>query len=64
MDQVQSTEGLFHRVEEISKPCVELALDGIGTEFGEQGRMPDCIKSTRYVQRDGSDLIDLIELGE
>ena len=28
-------------VEEISKPFVELALDTIGREFGEQGRMPD-----------------------
>ena len=38
------------RVEEVSKPFVELAMDAIGREFGEQGRMPDCIKSTRYVQ--------------
>ena len=28
---------LATRVEEISKPCVELALDAIGGEFGEQG---------------------------
>ena len=40
-------------VEEVRKPCVELTLDDIGREFGEQGRMPDCIKSPRHVQRDG-----------
>ena len=49
------------RVEEVSKPCVEFALDAIGREFGEQGGMPDCIKSTRYVYRDGPDLISAIE---
>ena len=30
-------------VEEVSKPCVKLALDAIGKEFLELGRMPDCI---------------------
>ena len=45
------------RVEEVSQPCVELALDAIGREFGEQGGMPDCIKRTKYVQRDCPDLV-------
>ena len=31
------------RVEELSKPCVELALDAIGRVFGEKGRLPDCL---------------------
>ena len=52
---------LAMRVEEVSKPCVEFTLDSIGREFGEQGRMPDCIKSTRYVWRDGPDLMSDIE---
>ena len=38
-----------------------MALDFIGTEFGEQGRVPDRIESTRYVQGDGSDLMSGIE---
>ena len=46
---------------EVSTPCVELALDTTGREFAEQGRMPDCVKSTRYVQRDGPDLMSDIE---
>ena len=45
------------RVEEDSNLRVELALDGIGRTYGEQVRMPDCIKSTRYVQRDCPDLM-------
>ena len=49
------------RVEEVSNPRVELALDPIGRQFGEQGRMPDCNKSSRYVQRDIPDLISDIE---
>ena len=44
-----------------SKPCVELALDAMGRQFGEQGRMPDCNKSMRYVQRDDPDLMTDIE---
>ena len=52
---------LASRVEEISKPCVELALDAIGREFGEQGGMPKCIESSRYVQRDGPNLVSDIE---
>ena len=36
-------------------------LDTIGREFGEQGGVPDRIKSTRYVQVDGSDLMSDIE---
>jgi len=43
------------------KPCVELALDVISSEFREQGRMPDYIKSTTYVQTDGPDLMSDIE---
>ena len=46
---------------EVSKPCVELALYAIGREFGEQGGMADCIKTLRYVQRDGPDLMSNIE---
>ena len=49
------------RVEDVSKPCVELALDAIGRQFREQGRIPYCIKSTRYVKRDSSDLMSDIE---
>ena len=49
------------RVEEVSNPRVELALDSIGRQFGEQGRMPDFIKSSRYVQRDSPDLMSDIE---
>ena len=30
---------LVTRVEEVTNPRVELALDSIGREFGEQGRM-------------------------
>ena len=49
------------KVEEVSEPCVELVLDAIAMECGEQGRMPGCIKSTGYVQRDGPDLMSDIE---
>ena len=52
---------LAQRLEEVSKSSVESALDAIGQEFGEQGRMPDCIKSMKYVKRDGSDLMSDIE---
>ena len=52
---------LATREEEVSKPCVVLTLDGIGRELGEKGRMPDCIKSTRYVQRNGPVLMSEIE---
>ena len=38
-----------------------MALDTIGREFGEQGRVPDRVKSTRYVQGYGSDLMSGIE---
>ena len=48
-------------VEEVSNPRVELALDSIGRQFKEQGRIPDCIESSRYVQRDGPDLMSDIE---
>ena len=52
---------LVTRGEEVSNSRVELALDSIVRLFGEQGRMPDCIKSSRYVQRDGPDLMSDIE---
>ena len=52
---------LTTRVEEVSNPKVEFALDSIGREFGESGRMPDYIKISRSVQRDSSDLVCVIE---
>ena len=39
---------------------MELALDCIGRKFGEQGRMPDCIESSRYVKIDSPDVISEI----
>ena len=47
--------------EEVCEPWVEIALDTIGGEFSEQGSMPDRIESSRYVERDGSDLMSDIE---
>ena len=38
-----------------------MALDTIGREFGEQGWVPDHVKSTRYVKGDGSDFMSGIE---
>ena len=38
-----------------------MALDTIGREFYEQGRGPDCVKSTRYVEGYGSDFMSAIE---
>ena len=38
-----------------------MALDPTGREFGEQGRVPDHVKSTRYVQGYSSALISGIE---
>ena len=38
-----------------------MALDTIGREFGEHGRVPDRIESSRYVEGDGSDLTSDIE---
>ena len=40
---------------------MEVALDTIGREFGEQGRLSDRVKSTRYVSGDGSDFMSGIE---
>ena len=40
---------------------MEMALDTIGREFGEQGRVPDRVKSTQYVKGDGSDFMSGIE---
>ena len=34
-----------------------VALDTIGREFGEQGRVPDRIKTTQYVEGYGSDFM-------
>ena len=47
--------------EEVCEPSVEMALDTIGREFGEQGRVSDCVKSTRYVYGYGSDFMPGIE---
>ena len=52
---------LATRVEEVSHPRVELVLDAIGRKCGEQGRMPDPIESSKYVLRDGPDLMSDIE---
>ena len=52
---------LTMRGEEVRNPRVELALDVKSRQFGEQGRMPDCIKSSRYVQRVGHDFMSDIE---
>ena len=49
------------RVEVVRKPCVELALDYIGKEFREQGRVTDCIESLRYVWRDSPNPMSDIE---
>ena len=38
-----------------------MALDTIGREFGEQGRMPDHVKGMRYVGGYGSDFMSGIE---
>ena len=43
---------------------MEMALEeslGIRRKFGEQGRVPDCVKSTRYVEGYGSDFMSGIE---
>ena len=45
--------------EEVCEP--EKALNTIGREFGEQGRVPDHVKSTRYVKGYGSDIMSGIE---
>ena len=38
-----------------------MAIDTIGREFGEQGRVPDHVKSSQYVLRYGSDFKSGIE---
>ena len=38
-----------------------MALDTIGREFSEQGRVPDCVKSMRYVEGYGSNFMSGIE---
>ena len=47
--------------EEVCEPGVEMTLDTIGREFGEQARVPDHVKSTRYVEGYGSDFMSDIE---
>ena len=38
-----------------------MALDTGGRELGEQGRVPDHVKSRRYISGDGSDFMSGIE---
>ena len=38
-----------------------MALATIGREFGRQSRVPDRVKSTRYVKGDGSDFMSGIK---
>ena len=38
-----------------------MTLDTKGREFGDQGRVPDCIEGTQYVEVDGSDFLSGIE---
>ena len=52
---------MVKRIKEGTDPRMELALDAMLREFEEQGRMPDCIKSSRYVPRDSPDLMSDIE---
>ena len=59
-DSIES-DMLVTRVEEVIDVIVQLPLDSIGRQFGEQGSMPDCIESSTYVQRDGPDLTSDIE---
>ena len=46
---------LAMKVEEVSKPCMEFALDAICRAFGEQSWVTECIECSRYVERDGPD---------
>ena len=47
--------------EEVHEPRVEIALDTIRREFGDQCGMPDCIENLRYVSGDGSVLMSGIK---
>ena len=38
-----------------------MAVDTLGREFGEQGRVPDRVKSMQYVEGYGSDFMSCIE---
>ena len=40
---------------------MEIALDTIGKEFGEQGRVPDRVKTMQYIEGYGSDFMSGIE---
>jgi len=37
-----------------------MTFETIGKEFGEKGGVPDHVKSTRYVEGDGSDFMSTI----
>ena len=43
---------LATRVDGVSNPRVELALDSIGRQFGEQDRMPDGTRKARDMSRE------------
>ena len=59
-ERIPLSHTLAPRVEEVSKL---FALDVIGRYFGEQGGMPDCIESLRYIERDRPDLMsDIVGL--
>ena len=59
MDPIEN-HTLTTRVEKVSKRCMDLALDAIGRDFGEQGRVSDSTNA-RDIQRDGPDLMSDIE---
>jgi len=39
-------------VEDVGDPREEMALDARSREFGHEGKVSDCIKCSRYVQRE------------
>ena len=47
--------------EDVFEPQVEMSLDTIGRQFGEQGRVQNHIEGTRCVWEDGSDFMSGIE---
>ena len=59
-DSVES-HTLAMRVKEVRNPGVELALDSIGRQFGEQGMMPDYQKFEICPEKDSPDLMSDIE---
>ena len=52
---------LATRVEEVTKPCVELALDAKGRGFGKYGKMPDAVP---FYQHTGTHFADLYQKHE